>query len=84
MGAMSRSGDGSEWGATALVFAVIGGAVAIAAGLYLCAVDSEVPGSLAAHVAHGVGIYCIGRGIYMIASPFLFRSGVGRLNRPLD
>lgn len=50
------------------VFKIIAGAVSIGAGLYLAGTTAQGSNSMLQVLANGIGWYCIGRGIFMIAS----------------
>ena len=66
-----RKRAGRYGGAQALCS--IGGLVVIAAGIKLSMLEAESANSLLAAVANGIGWYCIGRGIFMIAASFQAR-----------
>jgi len=57
-----------------ILFCVLGGAVAIFGGLSLTFISAAGENSMPEAIANGIGLYCIGKGIFMIASPFLVNS----------
>jgi hypothetical protein len=58
----------------ARLIGVIGGLVCMAGGAYLVTLQAVAENNLFAAIAHGIGIYCIGKGMYvMTSSEFLSR-----------
>lgn len=64
-----------------LVFSVLGGLACVVAGIYLASVDAVDSSSLGQVLANGIGWYCIGRGLFMMATPFQLRGAVNHLRR---
>ena len=63
-------------------FCVIGGIAAIFGGISLAFLKAAGENSLPEAIANGIGWYCIGKGIFMIASPFQLKGAVNlMLNR---
>lgn len=60
---------------------VIGGIVAIGGGISLAGLRAASENNLLAAIANGIGWYCIGKGIFMIAIPFQAKGAVLRLLR---
>lgn len=65
------------WGASSRILGVIAGAVAIFGGVTLLGLKAAGENSLIEALAHGIGIYCIGKGLFMIA-------GVGNAKAAVD
>lgn len=49
------------------IFSVVSGAIAIFAGLYLLSTRAAGSNSMIEVLAHGMGLYFVARGIYMLA-----------------
>lgn len=64
---------------TSLIFCVIGGIVSVGAGIYLANLKAASSDNLFAAIANGIGWYCVGKGIFMMASPFQLRGGAHHL-----
>ena len=64
---------------TSLFFCVIGGLVSVGAGIYLASLDAASSNSMFEAIANGMGWYCIGKGIFMMASPFQLRGAAYHL-----
>lgn len=73
--------SGSVWGFGSRVLAVIGGAVTILGGLTLLGLKAASENSLIEAVAHGIGIYCIGKGLFMMAAVVNFKAAVDFVTR---
>jgi len=56
------------WGTSSRILGVIGGATAIFGGVTLVGLKAASENSLIEAIAHGLGIYCIGKGVFMIAA----------------
>lgn len=56
------------WGTSSRILGVIGGAVAIFGGVTLIGLKAASENSLIEAIAHGIGIYCVGKGVFMIAA----------------
>lgn len=56
------------WGGSSRILGFIGGAVAIFGGVKLLALKAAGENSMIEAIAHGLGIYCIGKGLFMIAA----------------
>lgn len=86
---MSGSSQSNESAGTSQVtfsgvsrfFCVIGGVVAIFGGIGLATLQAAGANSLAEAIANGIGWYCIGKGIFMIAIPFQLKGAVIQLVR---
>ena len=68
--------EAPSWGGASLVFCIVGGIVAIGGGLNLVGLKAAGENSMIEAIAHGIGWYCIGKGLFMIASPFQLRGAV--------
>jgi len=60
--------DTNLWGASSRVLGIIGGGVAILGGTTLLGLKAAGENSMIEAIAHGLGIYCIGKGLFMIAA----------------
>jgi hypothetical protein len=69
------------WGSATRIVGVVGGAVAIFGGITLLGLKAAGESSLIEALAHGIGIYCIGRGLFMIAATGNFKAAVDFLAR---
>jgi len=56
--------------AASALFCALGGVVSIGAGIYLASLNAETGNSLIEAIANGIGWYCIGKGLFMLASTF--------------
>ena len=56
------------WGASSRILGIIGGAISIYGGITLVGLKAASENSLIEAIAHGIGIYCIGKGTFMIAA----------------
>ena len=52
------------------IVCVLGGIVAIGGGLSLVTLKAASENNLFEAIAHGIGWYCIGKGLFMVAIPF--------------
>lgn len=66
---------------TSLVFCILGGIVCIGAGIYLASLNSVGSNSMFEAIANGMGWYCIGKGLFIAASPFQLRGAAYHLFR---
>lgn len=66
-----------------LIFCILGGIVSIGAGIYLAGLSSVNSNSMFEAIANGIGWYCIGKGLFMMASPFQLRGAAYSLLRGL-
>ena len=57
-------------------FCILGGIAAICGGLSLAFLKASGENSLLEAIANGIGWYCIGKGIFMIASPFQLKGAI--------
>jgi hypothetical protein len=64
------------WGAPSRVLGIIGGCVAIFGGVTLLGLKAAGQNSLIEAIAHGIGIYCIGKGLFMISAIVNFKTAV--------
>jgi hypothetical protein len=71
----------AAWGSATRIVGVIGGAVAIFGGITLLGLKAASESSLIEALAHGIGIYCIGKGLFMIAAVGNFKAAVEFLAR---
>lgn len=58
---------------------VFGGLVAIGGGVSLASLRAASDNSLFEAIANGIGWYCIGKGIFMMAIPFQAKGAIARL-----
>lgn len=75
----SRAPDG--WGTVSRVACVIGGLIAMWGGVSLLAVKAVGNNSLMEAIANGLGAYCLGKGIFMIAIAVNFKAAVQAIRR---
>lgn len=73
----SSANVSQAWGQLSRLAGVIGGGVAIFGGVTLVGLKAASENSLIEAVAHGLGIYCIGKGLFMIAA-------IGNLQAAVD
>lgn len=69
------------FGGSSRFFCIVGGVVAIGGGISLAGLRAASENNLLAAIANGIGWYCIGKGIFMIAMAFQVKEGVLRLIR---
>ena len=67
------------WGNASRVFCIISGGIAISNGVNLVMLKSAAENNMIEAIAHGMGLYFIGKGIFMIAIPFQVPGAVARL-----
>ena len=67
------------WGNASRAFCIISGGIAIFGGFNLVMLKSAGENSMIEAIAHGMGLYFISKGIFMIAIPFQVRGAVARL-----
>ena len=72
-GLIATSEKQQSFAVTSLVFCVIGGIASVGAGIYLANLTAASSNNMLQAIANGVGWYCIGKGIFMMASPFQLR-----------
>lgn len=70
-----------EFGGWSRFLCVMGGIVAIGGGISLAGLRAASENNLFAAIANGIGWYCIGKGIFMLAIPFQAKGAVLRLLR---
>ncbi len=70
------SAESDLWGNASRVFGVIGGLISTIGGIYLLLTKAAGENSLIEVIAHGIGIYCLGRGLFMISSIVNFGAGI--------
>lgn len=68
-----------SWGNASRAFCIISGGIAIFGGVNLVMLKSAGENSMIEAIAHGMGLYFISKGIFMIAIPFQVRGAVARL-----
>ncbi len=73
-----QGGEGGFSG-TSLVFCVIGAVVSIGGGLSLIGLRAASDSNLLQGIANGIGWYCLGKGIFMLAVPFQARGAIFKL-----
>lgn len=82
---MSSNDQGStsvyNFSSTSRFFCILGGIAALIGGLNLALLKAAGDNSLPEAIANGIGWYCIGKGIFMIASPFQLKGAVNLLKR---
>lgn len=66
----------SSWGKVSRAFCILGGIVAIFAGLSLAGLRAQDSNSMIESIANGMGIYFIGKGIFMIAMALNFQDAL--------
>lgn len=64
---MSEQSASVGGGMTSNIFAIIGGVVCIFGGIMLAGLEARGNDSMIEAIANGMGIYFIGKGIYMIS-----------------
>ena len=64
---------------TSRFFCVLGGIFAVIGGLSLALLTAAGENSLPQAIANGIGWYCIGKGVFMIASTYQFKGAVNFL-----
>jgi hypothetical protein len=67
------------WGSASRAICIISGGIAISGGVNLVMIKAAGENSILEAIAHGMGLYFIGKGIFMIAIPFQVRGAVARL-----
>lgn len=67
------------WGNASRTICIISGGIAISGGVNLVMLKSAGENSMIEAIAHGMGLYFIGKGIFMMAIPFQVRGAVARL-----
>ena len=55
------------WGSGSRVVGILGGLVAVIAGIVLLRLKAAGENSLIEAMAHGFGVYCLGKGLFMVA-----------------
>lgn len=70
---------GVFWGNTSRIICLISGGIAIGGGVSLVQLKSAGENSMIEAIAHGMGYYFIGKGLFMMAIPFQVRGAVERL-----
>ena|ERR1043166_8572720 len=71
----------ASWGGGSTFFCVVAGGIAVFGGFTLLNLKAAAENSLVEAIAHGIGIYCIGKGLFMIASALNFRAGIGQMRQ---
>ena len=66
----------SSWGNVSRGFSILGGVVAIFAGLSLATLRAQDSDSMIESIANGMGYYFIGKGIFMIAMTLNFQDAL--------
>lgn len=74
--AVVRSEIQSPWGNVSLGFCILGGVVAIFAGINLAGLRAADSDSIIGAIANGMGWYFIGKGIFMIAMAINFKDAI--------
>ena len=69
------------FGGASRFFCIIGGVIAIYGGISLAGLRAASENNLFAAIANGIGWYCIGKGVFMIAIAFQAKGAVLRLLR---
>lgn len=67
------------FGGTSLFFCIIGGIFCIFGGFSLIGLKAAGENSMIQGIANGIGWYCLGKGIFMIAAPLHARGAFFRL-----
>ena len=65
-----------KWGGMSRMFCVVGGSIAVLGGLRLAGLQAAGENSMLEAIANGIGWYCIGKGLFMIAVPFNLKDAV--------
>jgi hypothetical protein len=68
-----------SWGTGARFFCGLGGLVSVGAGISLVVIEAAGQNSLLEAIAHGMGWYFIGKGLFMTAVAFQVKSAVNHL-----
>lgn len=66
----------ATWGKISRGFCIFGGVVAIFGGIGLAGLTARGENSMMEAIANGIGYYCIGKGIFMIAMTLNLREAV--------
>lgn len=61
---------------------VVGGIISIAGGIWLLSLRAVSANSLLASMANGIGLYCIGRGLFDISAALLIGREAQEVQRP--
>ena len=70
---------GDIWGHTSLTFCIISGGIAIGSGVNLVMLKAVGENSMIEAIAHGMGFYFMGKGLFMMSIPFQARGAIERL-----
>lgn len=68
-----------EVGGISLLFCIIGGIICIFGGFSLIGLKAASDNSMLESIANGIGWYCLGKGIFMIAAPLHAREAFFKL-----
>lgn len=68
-----------SWGGASRWFSIIGGIIAIFGGLSLVGLKAAGANSMIESIANGMGWYFIGKGLFMMSTPFQVRGAIDRL-----
>jgi hypothetical protein len=71
--------NAESWGGVSRWFTIIGGIIAIFGGLSLVGLKAAGANSMIESIANGMGWYFIGKGLFMMATPFQVRGAIDRL-----
>ena len=68
-----------NWATPSKIFAIIAGIICIIGGISLAGLKAQGSNSMLQSIANGMGFYFVGKGTYMIAMVFQFRTAVANL-----
>lgn len=67
------------FGGASLLFCILGGILCIFGGFSLIGLKAASENSMIQSIANGIGWYCLGKGIFMIAAPLHARGAFFKL-----
>lgn len=71
------------WGVPSRVLGIMGGSISMFGGFTLLGLKAASESSLIEAIAHGIGIYCIGKGVFMIAAVTNLKAAIDFVARRL-
>lgn len=73
------SAASTSWGSVSRGFCLFGGVLAFLGGMQLAGLKAEGANSLLEAIANGLGLYCMGKGVFMIAISLNLRAAIAAL-----
>lgn len=73
------SAGSGGWGGGSLLFCIVGALVCMGGGLSLISIKAASDNNLFQAIANGIGWYCLGKGIFMLAAAFQARGAIFKL-----